>query len=139
MIDAPKPVTTEMLDVAQFGRVLHQRPASTDAPTAELIARLQARKAFGLNGGSWMMLAEPDPDCQEAADALAALAQEVERLKAAEARVREEQEIAAINLAAIEAATIERCAMVGDEWGRGYGVGREIAIHIRALSKEPAT
>jgi hypothetical protein len=48
--------------------------------TAELIARLKARNAFGLNGSSWMMLAEPDPDCQEAADAIAAQAQEIARL-----------------------------------------------------------
>jgi hypothetical protein len=32
-----------------------------------IVERLQARKAFGLNGHSWIMLNEPDPDCQEAA------------------------------------------------------------------------
>lgn len=39
----------------------------------DIVERLRKRKAFGLNG-TWMMLNEPDPDCQEAAD-------EIDRLR----------------------------------------------------------
>jgi hypothetical protein len=47
--------------------------------TAELIARLQARRAFGRHtyDTRWSMLTDPDPDCQEAAAALAAQAREI--------------------------------------------------------------
>ncbi len=33
----------------------------------DLVDRLNARQAFGLNGQRWMMLAAPDADCVEAA------------------------------------------------------------------------
>jgi len=36
--------------------------------SAGIVERLRSRKAFFLNGGIWLMLAEPDSDCQEAAD-----------------------------------------------------------------------
>lgn len=40
------------------------------------VGRLLQRKAFGLNGATWVMLNEPDSDCQEAAH-------EIIRLRAA--------------------------------------------------------
>src|SRR5688500_10848337 len=47
----------------------------TEAPAPDLLSRLRARNAFVLNGRTWMMIPQSDPDCIEAAD-------EIERLRA---------------------------------------------------------
>jgi hypothetical protein len=55
----------------------------TDAIQAQ-IELLRRRRTFSLNGATWIMLNEPDPDCQAAANTierLAAALKEAEKRK----------------------------------------------------------
>lgn len=44
----------------------------------DIVERLRERKAFGLNGATWVMLTVPDPDCQEAAEEIRRLREALE-------------------------------------------------------------
>lgn len=46
----------------------------------DIVERLRKRYGFFLNGATWMMSANPDKDCHEAADEIERLRQELERV-----------------------------------------------------------
>lgn len=79
----------------------------------DIVDRLNARQAFGLNGQRWMMLTAPDADCVEAAT-------EITRLRAA--------------LADAEAKLIEREKMCGDCCGYSEA-DRELLYGVHLESK----
>lgn len=79
---------------------------------AALIERLRKRNTFARNGGTWVMLNEPDGDCSAAADAIASLRTRAEKAEAE----RDEWRQAAGVEASLRREFLARVEKVEAEW-----------------------